>query len=102
MYFCYAQAWNYSHNFDSLCAEAHGNEQLSYPTFNLAMSALTAPHWSAISPDNPLRRWQLIEVVRGKTITHSALRINERILHYLIGVDCLDEAFKGIIKPVSA
>jgi len=88
--------------FDSLCAEAQGNGELSYPTFNLAMSALTAPHWSAISPDAPLRRWQLIEIVRGKTITHSALRINERILHYLIGVDCLDEAFKGIIKPVSA
>ena len=82
-------------NLDSLCAEAHGNEQL-------AMSALTAPHWSAISPDNPLRRWQLIEVRRGKSITHSALRINERILHYLIVVDCLDEAFKGIIKPDSA
>jgi len=89
-------------NFDSLCAEAQGNAQLSYPTFNLAMSALTAPHWNAISPDSPLRRWQLIEVVRGKTLIHSALRINERILHYLIGVDCLDEAFKGIIKPVSA
>jgi AAA+ superfamily predicted ATPase len=88
-------------NFDSLCAEAQGNGQLSYPTFNLAMSVLSAPHWNAISPDNPLRRWQLIEVVRGKTITHSELRINERILHYLIGVDCLDEAFKGIIKPVS-
>ena len=89
-------------NFDSLCAEAQGNGELSYPTFNLAMSALTAPHWSAISPEAPLRRWQLIEIMRGKTITHSALRINERILHYLIGVDCLDEAFKGIIKPVSA
>ncbi|MEP6519826.1 AAA family ATPase [Microcoleus vaginatus] len=89
-------------NFDSLCAEAQGDGQLSYPTFNLAMSALAAPHWNAISPDHPLRRWQLIEVVRGKTITHSALRINERILHYLMGVDCLDEAFKGIIKPVSA
>lgn len=88
-------------NFDSLCAEAQGDGQLSYPTFNLAMSALAAPHWNAISPDHPLRRWQLIEVVRGKTITHSALRINERILHYLMGVDCLDEAFKGIIEPVS-
>jgi hypothetical protein len=62
-------------NFDSLCAEAQGNGELSYPTFNLAMSALTAPHWSAISPDAPLRRWQLIEIMRGKTITHSALRI---------------------------
>ncbi|HAX80850.1 MAG TPA: ATPase, partial [Cyanobacteria bacterium UBA11372] len=88
-------------NFDSLCADAQGDGQLSYPTFNLAMSALAAPHWNAISPDRPLRRWQLIEVVRGKTITHSLLRINEGILHYLMGVDCLDEAFKGIIEPVS-
>lgn len=88
-------------NFDSLCADAQGDEQLNYPTFNLAMSALATPHWNAISPDHPLRRWQLIEVVRGKTITHSALRINERILHYLMGVNCLDEAFKGIIEPVS-
>ncbi|HAJ63144.1 MAG TPA: ATPase, partial [Cyanobacteria bacterium UBA8543] len=52
-------------------------------------------------PNRPLRRWQLIEVVRGKTLTYSPLRINERILHYLMGVDGLDEAFKGIIEPVS-
>ncbi|MEG4534431.1 ATP-binding protein [Microcoleus sp. D2_18a_D3] len=88
-------------NFDALCADAQGDGQLNYPTFNLAMSALAAPHWNAISPDRPLRRWQLIEVGRGKTITRSALRINERILHYLMGVDCLDEAFKGTIEPVS-
>ncbi|NJK75297.1 MAG: AAA family ATPase [Microcoleus sp. SU_5_6] len=88
-------------NFDVLCADAQGDAQLNYPTFNLAMSALAAPHWNAISPDRPLRRWQLIEVGRGKTITRSALRINERILHYLMGVDCLDEAFKGTIEPVA-
>ncbi len=57
--------------FDSLCASVQGNEQLSYPTFNLAMSALTAPHWDAISPHRPLRRWQLIEVVDGKTLTYT-------------------------------
>ncbi len=88
-------------NFDSLCGNAQGDGQLSYPTFNLAMSVFAAPHWNAISPNRPLRRWQLIEVVRGKTLTYSPLRINERILHYLMGVDCLDEAFKGIIEPVS-
>jgi hypothetical protein len=88
--------------FASLCAEVYEDPQLSYPTFNLAMSALTAPHWDAISPHRPLRRWQLIEIVHGKTLTYSPLKINERILHYLMGVDCLDEAFKGIIEPISA
>ncbi|MFB2974968.1 ATP-binding protein [Microseira sp. BLCC-F43] len=87
--------------FASLCAIAQEDPQLSYPTFNLAMSVFAAPHWDAISPDRPLRYWQLIEVGGGKTITHSPLRINERILHYLMGVDCLDEYFKGTISPVS-
>jgi hypothetical protein len=57
--------------FDSLCASVQGNEQLSYPTLNLAMSALTTSHWDAISPHRPLRRWQLIEVVDGKTLTYT-------------------------------
>ena len=88
--------------FAALCAEANGNVELSYPTFNLAMSALTAPRWDAISPYRPLRYWQLIEVVGGgKTLTCCQLRINERILHYLMGVDCFDEALKGTIEPVS-
>ncbi len=87
--------------FASLCAQAQSESQLSYPTFNLAMSALAAPHWNAISPNRPLRRSSLIEVVRGKTLTYSPLRINERILHYLMGVDGLDEYFKGVIEPVS-
>ncbi|GET42712.1 ATP-binding protein [Microseira wollei] len=87
-------------SFADLCARSGGGEELGFPTFNLAMSAFAAPHWDAISPHRPLRYWQLIEVGGGKTITQSPLRINERILHYLMGVDCLDEAFKGIIEPV--
>ena len=87
--------------FAALCADANGDVQLSYPTFNLAMSALAAPRWDAISPYRPLRYWRLIEVVRDKTLTSSPLRINERILHYLMGVDCLDVALKGTIESVS-
>ena len=87
--------------FASLCAQAQSEPQLSYPTFNLAMSVFAAPHWNAISPHRPLRYWRLIDVGGSKTITQSPLRINERILHYLMGVDCLDEYFKGIIEPVS-
>ncbi|AFZ10980.1 AAA ATPase central domain protein (plasmid) [Oscillatoria nigro-viridis PCC 7112] len=88
--------------FADLCAQAQESAALSYPTFNLAMSALSMPHWDAISPDSPLRYWQLIEVVRHReTLSSSQLQINERILHYLMGVDCLDAAFKGIIEPVS-
>ena len=49
-------------SFASLCANAQGDTPLSYPTFSLAMSALSQAHWSAIAPHSPLRRWRLIEV----------------------------------------
>jgi AAA+ superfamily predicted ATPase len=88
--------------FASLCANAQGDTQLSYPTFSLAMSALPQAHWSAIVPQSPLRRWGLIEVGGGKTLMTSPLRIDERVLHYLVGVDCLDDRLRGIIESLSA
>src|SRR5690348_15533439 len=32
-----------------------------YPTFSLALATLAEPHWSALAPVSPLRRWHLIE-----------------------------------------
>jgi hypothetical protein len=90
------------HRIPSLCARAQGNDALSYPTFNLALATLPEPHWSALVPDAPLRRWQLIELSAGQTLTHSPLRIDERILHYLIGVSCTDDRTLGIIQPIAA
>lgn len=89
-------------NFINLCGNAHGDPQMSYPTFSLAMSLLPAAHWSAIAPASPLRYWRLIEVGGSKTLTLSPLRINERILHYLVGIDYLDEPLRGIIESLSA
>lgn len=84
----------------TLCAALQGDSQRTYPTFNLALAALSQPHWAAITPQAPLRRWQLIEVGAGKTLTMSPLRIDERILHYLTGIQHLDERLMGLVKPV--
>jgi hypothetical protein len=85
-------------SFASLCAIAQGDPQKPYPTFSLALSALNAPHWSALTPNAPLRRWRLIEVGGGATLTQSPLRIDERILHCLAGVQHLDDRLAGIIE----
>lgn len=88
-----------------LCATANGDASRSYPTFSLALAALTEPHWSALSPDAPLRRWRLIDVITGNGavgLTASPLRIDERILHYLTGVQHLDERLMGVVQPISA
>ena len=42
------------------------------PTFGLALAALAEPHWSALAPVRPLRRWRLIEVDDGAGLTHGA------------------------------
>ena len=83
-----------------LCGDAQGSSRLSYPTFSLALAALPEAHWSALAPVRPWRRWRLIEVSTGESLTQSRLRIDERVLHYLNGVSYLDERLQGLIEPV--
>src|SRR5262249_10006830 len=90
-------------SFASHCAAAQGDPARSYPTFSLALTAVPAPHWSALTPAAPLRRWRLIELVNqpGTSLTTSPLRIDERVLHYLTGIQYLDERLVGLIELVS-
>ena len=85
-------------NFLSLCANAHGDPDKTYPTFSLALAALPESDWSALTPAAPLRHWRLIEVGTGNTLTHSQLRIDERILHYLTGISYMDQRLEGMIE----
>jgi hypothetical protein len=87
--------------FARLCAAAHGDPQRLYPTLGLALAALPNPHWDAIAPNSPLRRWQLIKISEGPALTLSPLRIDERIVHYLAGVDYLDDRLAGIVEPLT-
>jgi len=86
--------------FPQACADAQGDPSSAYPTFSLALAALPDAHWSAITPDAPLRRWRLIEVGTGSGLTTSILRIDERVLHYLAGVHHLDERLIGMVEPL--
>ena len=84
-------------SFAALCAEVQGNSNKNYPTFNLALNTLSKPYWSAITPDGPLRYWKLIELEEENFLTHSLLRINERILHYLLGVEACDRYLSNVV-----
>ncbi len=85
-----------------LCAEIANDAKQNYPTFSLAMSVLDSPDWSALSPASNLRRWQLVEIGEGNSLTASPLRINERILHYLMGEQHLDERLLNLVSSVTA
>lgn len=89
-------------SFSASCASENVDRTRPYPTFSLVLAALPDAHWSSLTPSAPLRYWRLIEIGPGELLTQSPLRIDERILHYLAGVQNLDERLSGIMEPIHA
>src|SRR6201996_7968181 len=79
-------------------AEMVGRAQRSAITFALALATLADPHWSALAPSAPLRRYRLIAMEGEQGLTAAPLRIEERVLHYLAGVNQLDARFEGFLQ----
>jgi hypothetical protein len=86
--------------FADLLTEAHRDTGSPFATFGLALAVLPGAHWSALSPGRPLRRWHLVDLA-GPSPTASLLRIDERVLHVLTGVDSAD-GLGGLFEPVPA
>jgi hypothetical protein len=82
----------------ALCAEALGRPQRGYVTFALALAVLADPHWSALAPLAALRRYRLIEMESGYGLTAAPVRIHERILHFLAGVNRLDASLEPLLQ----
>jgi len=85
--------------FAEACAMASGHPQRRYPTFGLALAVLPDAHWSALTPAAPLRYWRLVELLPGDGLTSGALRIDERVLHYLTGTSFLDDRLQALLDP---
>ena len=88
-------------SFAALCAAAQGDSSRAYPTFSLALAAFPDAHWSAVTPDSPLRRWRLLEVGAGPALTVAALKIDERVLHFLTGISMLDDRLAAMVEPIA-
>ncbi|WP_328938935.1 ATP-binding protein [Streptomyces tauricus] len=82
------------------CAAASGDPERAYPTFSLALAALAEPHWSALTPVAPLRRWRIVEPADDAraSLTLSRLRLDERVLHFLLGSPYLDARLHGQLR----
>ena len=85
--------------WSNLCQASSGNP---YPTFGLALNLFESANWSSLTPSATLRRHQLIEIDGGNALVASPLRIDERILHYLTGVQYLDQRLQSLMHPVNA
>jgi hypothetical protein len=89
-------------SFAVLVAEVQKLASHRQPTLSMAMATLPNAHWSAITPAGALRRWRFIEVVPqpGIPTVSCPLRIDERILHFLAGIQYLDDRIESMIEPV--
>jgi len=83
----------------TLCASApdHGARGA---TLAIAVAALQESHWSALTPARPLRRWRLVEPADGSALATARLRIDERVLHYLAGVNYLDPRLQPFVRGI--
>ena len=90
----------------SLCGRIHQNQQLSYPTFSLALALHPEGNWSALLPESPLRHWQLIQVDdrTNNPLPLRRLSLEESVLHYLMGEGYGDswlEKFAYRLTPIA-
>ncbi len=71
-------------------------------TFALCLALMGGPEWGSLSPWSPLRRWKLIELQNraGDGLLQAALRIDERILHFLKGLNVPDERLGSALVPL--
>ncbi len=81
----------------SQCARAQKPGAPQHPTFGLALAHLPEAHWSALTQGRPLRRWHLVEIEPGLRLVDSALRIDERILHFLTGINLIDVRLRPLV-----
>ena len=86
--------------FAAVCARAHGDSSLAYPTFSLALATFDGAHWSALTTSAPLRRWGLIDVAAHPLLTLAPLHINESVLHELTGLREMDAALHPYLTIV--
>lgn len=89
-------------SFAALCAKAQADPDRCYATFGLALAVFSDNDWQALLPSAPLRYWRLVDFTPGGTLTTAALRIDERILHRLVGLETRDEWLFDRIEPVGS
>jgi len=95
-------AMEFDTRIGALCAHAQGDPTKSYPTFALALAAFDQPSWDVLSPERPLRYWRLIDIHQSGTapIIASALKLDERVVNYLKGVNHLDDRVAQLLEPL--
>ena len=85
----------------SLFQQLQGHAGRVAPSFALALQAFEDPSWDALSPHRPLRYARLIDIAgtASTPLTTAPLHANERIVHYIKGLNIIDERLGTLLTP---
>ncbi|NEO84785.1 MAG: ATP-binding protein [Spirulina sp. SIO3F2] len=81
-----------------LCAQAQGDPSLTTPTLGLALALFATPQWSSLSPQSPLHRWHLVGLAPHTQLVQAPLKLDRRVLCYLLGELAIDESLKPYVR----
>ena len=88
--------------FRTLLAEAQGDENKPWPSFDLALALLPEPDWGAVTPVGRLRRWRLVELAGGGGPLQARLVVDEGILHQVTGLSYPDPRLEPWFRPLES
>jgi hypothetical protein len=85
-----------------LCSRAQENNDRPFPTFALCLALFDNPAWEALSPERPLRYWQLVNLggSSSEPLIQRPLYCDARIVNYVKGLNHLDETLMPYVLPV--
>ena len=76
--------------------KAHGGLDAS-----VAADLLGPAAWDLLCAEAALRRWRVVELAGSGPLQRRQLRLDERILHYLLGTSYLDARLEGLVERVA-
>jgi hypothetical protein len=79
-----------------------GMEGEAAPSVGFALARLAEPDWASFAPAAPLRYWRLVALQPGAGLAQSRMRLDETVLHALLGNAALDERLMPLLRPVEA
>ncbi|MEM9214867.1 MAG: ATP-binding protein [Cyanobacteria bacterium P01_F01_bin.150] len=82
-----------------LCAQLRVNANLNAPNLMLALMVLPETDFRILSPQAPLLRWQLIILEPRGALTQAPLKLDHRVLCYLLGERAIAPSLIPLLKP---
>jgi vesicle-fusing ATPase len=67
---------------------------------SLALALLGPAAWTALCPAAPLRRHRLVAIEGSGPMLRRGLACDERVLHFLTGLNYLDARLEGLVHPL--